>query len=83
MTTTAEELERFTQFARKRLAGDDPQPSLDELFDLWRMENPSDKHRAEDLAALEGAIADFDRGDRGRPAGELSRELRDEFGLPR
>ena len=72
-----------TQFARRHLARGAPEPSLDELFDLWRMEKPSDKHRAEDVAALAGAIADFNRGDRGRPAGELSAELRDELGLSR
>ena len=52
MTTTAQELERFTQFARRRLAGEDPEPSLDELFDFWRMEHPSDADYAENVAAV-------------------------------
>jgi len=82
MTTTAQELERFTQFARRRLAGEDPEPSLDELFDFWRMEHPSDADYAENVAAVAGAIEDFRNGDRGRPAGELSRGLREQLGLP-
>ena len=56
--------------------------SIEELFDLWRFENPSDTGYAEDVAAIAGAIADFKNGDRGRPAGELSRELREELHIP-
>ena len=59
----------------------DAEPSLDELFDLWRIENPSDANYAENVAAIAGAIEDFRNGDRGRPAGELSRELRNELGI--
>jgi len=83
MSTTARELESFTQFAKVRLAAGDAQPSLDELFDLWRIENPSDAVYAENLSAVTGAIEDFKNGDRGRPAGELSRELRKELGNPK
>lgn len=81
MTTTTQELESFTQFAKERLEAGGREPSLDELFDLWRIENPSDADYAENLAAIAGAIADFKTGDRGRPAGELSRELRRELGI--
>jgi hypothetical protein len=81
MSTTEQELESFTQFAKARLRGGEPGPSLDELFDLWRIENPSDTDYAENVAAIAGAINDFRRGDRGRPAGELSRELRKELGI--
>jgi hypothetical protein len=55
--------------------------SLDELFDLWRIENPSEFDDTENLAAIAGAIDDFRRGDRGRPAGELTRKLRYELGF--
>ncbi len=81
MSTTSQELESFTEFAKKRLGSRDPEPSLEELFDLWRMENPTESDYAENLAALSGAIEDFKNGDRGRPAGEVSRELRVELGL--
>ena len=82
MATTTQELDSFTQFAKERLEAGDPGPSLDELFDLWRIENPTDAEYAENIAAIAGAIEDFRSGDRGRPAGELSRELRIEFGIP-
>ena len=81
MTKTTQELESFTQFAKQQLNSSQPEPSLDELFDLWRLENPSDADRAETIAAVAGAINDFRGGDRGRPAGELTRELRTELGL--
>jgi hypothetical protein len=76
MTTTAQELESFVQFAKTRLAAAEIEPSLDELFDLWRMENPSDADYVENIAAIAEAIQDYKGGDRGRPAGELSDELR-------
>jgi hypothetical protein len=82
MATTEQELESFTQFAKARLHDEGPEPSLDELFDLWRTQNPCDADYAENVAAIAGAIHDFRRGDRGRPAGELSRELREELGIP-
>lgn len=81
MSTTAQELESFTEFAKKRLGGRGPEPSLEELLDLWRLENPTDADYAENLAAVSAAIEDFRNGDRGRPAGEVSRELRAELGL--
>jgi hypothetical protein len=81
MSSAEQELESFTQFAKARLRAGNPESSLDELFDLWRVENPSGTDYAEDVAALAGAVNDFRRGDRGRLAGELSRELRRELGL--
>lgn len=80
MSSTAQELESFTQFARERLGGGEAEPSLEELLDLWRIENPSDTGYAENVSAIAGAIEDFKNGDRGRPAGELSRELREKLG---
>ena len=68
MSTTAQELASFTEFAKKQLF-------------QGRFENPTESGYAEDLAALTGAIEDFSNGDRGRPAGEVSRELRVELGL--
>ena len=81
MTTTEQQLQSFTDFAKALLDSGLPQLSLDELFELWRIENPSDAEYAENLAAIAGAIDDFRRGDRGRPAPNLSRELRSQIGL--
>ncbi len=75
MATTAEELESFVEFARARLDTGERESSLEELFELWMHEHLSDPDYAENLAAIRGAIQDYQAGDRGRPAGELSREL--------
>ena len=75
ITTTAQKLESFAQFAKTRLAAAEIEPSLDELFDLWRMENPSDTAYVENVAAIVEAIHDYEANDRGRPAGGLSQEF--------
>lgn len=82
MATTTAGLESFTHFAKSHLGVGESEPSLDELFDLWRIQNPSDSDYAENVAAVAGAIEDFKQGDRGCPAGELSRQLRQELGFP-
>lgn len=81
MATTAQELDLFTQSARQQLGNGGSKLSLDELFDLWRAENPSDGLYAENVAAVNAAIADFRNGDRGTPAGKHSDRLRHEFGI--
>ncbi|NUQ64216.1 MAG: hypothetical protein HUU20_17235 [Pirellulales bacterium] len=37
--TTQQELDSSIQLAQSRLQGGGTEPSLDELFDLWRIEN--------------------------------------------
>ena len=78
--TTLQELESFSRFARSKVIGQSQAPSLDELFDLWRLENPATELADEDLAAVSAALNEFADGDRGRPAGELTAELRSKLG---
>lgn len=59
MATTKQDLDSFTQYARLRLERGDEELSIDELFDLWRTENPSPASRAEDVAAIAAAIEDL------------------------
>jgi hypothetical protein len=80
MSTVQQELERFTQFIQQRLSAGAREASLDELFDLWRHENPSDELYAENVAAIAASIDDFKRGERGTIAGEHSAELGRRFG---
>lgn len=81
MATVERELEQFRQFVQNRLGCGEADASLDELFDLWRSENPSLETHAENVAAIAASIEDFRRGERGLPAGEHSAELRRRFGL--
>jgi hypothetical protein len=81
MATTGEELDRFSTFVRQRIGTGGANLSLDDLFDLWRTENPPESLYAENVAAVNAAIADFRNGDRGTPAGEHSAQLRTQFGI--
>jgi hypothetical protein len=82
MSTTDQDLDSFSNFARQRLTEGEVQLSIDELFDLWRSENPSDVLDSENAAAIQASITDFKNGERGTVAGEHSRQLRREFGVP-
>ena len=81
MATTEQQLDSFMQFVRDRVGAGNAEASLDELFDLWRHENPSDELYAQNVAAIAASIEDFKRGERGTTAGEHSGQLRREFGL--
>ncbi len=80
MATTGEDLDRFSMFVRQRIGTGGSNLSLDDLFDLWRTENPPESLYAENVAAVNAAIADFRNGDRGTPAGEHSAQPRTQFG---
>ena len=64
MATTGEDLDRFSMFVRQRIGTGGSNLSLDDLFDLWRTENPPESLYAENVAAVNAAIADFRNGDR-------------------
>ena len=83
MTTTEQDLQSFTLFVKEQMESGDRAMSIDELFDQWRIENPSDKLYAENVAAINASILDFQQGERGTVAGEHSDKLRLEYGLPK
>lgn len=78
MSPVENDLQNFHQFALRQVHTG---RSLDELFDQWRAENPSDNLYTENVAAIHASIADFNHGERGSIAGQHSAELRQEFGL--
>jgi hypothetical protein len=81
MATAEQDLADFTSYVLHRIEAGDSDISIDELFDLWRAENPTDEQYAENVAAIQASIQDFNNGERGTLAGEHSAELRREFGL--
>ncbi len=81
MTTAQKDLDNFTTYARQVIASGQRDLSIDELFDQWRAENPSDEQYAENVAAVNASIQDFKRGERGSIAGEHSAQLRRDFGV--
>jgi hypothetical protein len=80
--TTAERLASFYHFATDRLAEGGAQPSLDELYDEWRIENPTPEEFAANVAAIQEALDEMNSGVPGRDAGEIVRELREKYQLP-
>lgn len=78
MATTEQEVESFAQFARGRLARGDEELSIDELFDLWRLEHPP----AEDALAIKASLRDMQRGETGRPFEEFADEFRRRNNIP-
>lgn len=76
---TREDVNDFANFALVQLQHGNDALSIDELYDMWRREHPDPVNHSQNVAAVRGAIDDFKSGDRGCPAGQLSRELRKEF----
>ena len=60
---TRQEIESFHQFAANQLSHEESsEVSLDEVFDLWRIANPSSQEMAESLASLGRGLADIEAG---------------------
>ena len=81
MTTTEKDLARFVRFVRDQIQSGVLNLSIDELFDQWRAQSPSDELYAENVIAINASIDDFTSGDRGTPAGEHSARLKREYGM--
>ena len=79
MSTTEQELASFTSYALQKIESGERAMSIDELFDQWRAENPSDEQYAIDVAAVQASIQDFRNGERGTLAGEHSAQLRRDY----
>ena len=80
MSVTSDELENFQRFALQKLQNGDAQ-SIEELFDLWRIEHPTPEEVSEIHAAIRQGLADIKAG-RGRPADEVMDELSRKYNLP-
>jgi hypothetical protein len=74
MTVTREELDRFHRFAAAQIEIGGAGLSFEQLFDLWRIENPTAEERAENVAAIRQALDDMAAGDVGEPAADVLRE---------
>jgi hypothetical protein len=81
MSSTLDDLAAFQQFAQQKVHAGEAE-SLDELFDLWRLEHPTAEEQAEIHEAIRQGLADIDAG-RYRPADEVMQELRAKYNLPR
>jgi hypothetical protein len=81
MSTTHDQLAAFQQFAHRKVDAGEAE-SLEELFDLWRLEHPTAQEQAEVHEAIRQGLADIEAG-RFRPANEVMQERRAKYNLPR
>jgi hypothetical protein len=65
MSTAQQDLDSFNHYARQKIESGQRDMSIDELFDQWRAENPSDEQYAENVAAIKASIQDYESGERG------------------
>jgi hypothetical protein len=80
MAATLSELEDFHRFAKQKLQNGGAE-SIEELFDLWRIEHPTPEDKAEIHAAIRRGLSDIKAG-RGRPATDVMADLSRKYNLP-
>ncbi len=79
MSIVHEELAGFHRFAEDKLRRGEAQ-SLEELFELWRIEHPTDDEEADVHEAIREGLKDIEAG-RYRPAEEVFAEIRAKYGF--
>jgi hypothetical protein len=79
MSIVHDELAGFQHFAEQKIRGGDVE-SLDELFDLWRLEHPTPDEQADVHAAIRQGLDDIQAG-RYRPADEVTTQIRAKYGV--
>ena len=77
MATSEQDIDNFSQFAKSRLKDAGADLSLEELFDQWMIENPSQ----DDAIAVQASIRDMKNGEKGRDFGDFARDFRQRNGL--
>ena len=81
MPAIQQQLESFNEFVASRIKDAKTDATIDELFDVWRLQNPTPEEHAEDLAAVKAAIEDMENGDRGIPLADHIQEMKDRYNL--
>jgi hypothetical protein len=79
--TTIEQLEQFRVFVLHRLNHGTEQHSIDELYDEWRIKNPTTNETEIDAKAIAASIRDLESGITGRPMEEFLEEFKTNRGL--
>lgn len=76
------ELREFYTFLGDRLNNGGAGLSPEEALDEWRDIHPEPFDDEDDVAAIQAAIDDLDRGEKGMPLEEFDRQMREKFNLP-
>lgn len=78
----ANELRDFHRFLSEKVTSDPANLSPEEALDEWRRLHPSAEALDEDVAAIEEALADVEKGDRGIPFDDFDRDFRARHNIP-
>ena len=79
---TAEELRDFHRFLGDKLGSDGIELSPEEVLDEWRRLHPRTQTFEEDVAAIQEALDDMAKGDRGIPFDQFDCDFRNRHNLP-
>ena len=80
-TETIDELRAFHRFLTDKLSADGIDLSPEEALDEWRRLHPQTEAFAEDATAVQEALDDVAKGDRGIPFDEFDRDFRKRHNL--
>jgi hypothetical protein len=80
MSVTKTELDRFHDFAVSLVSGAESDVTWLQLFELWRMENPSVAEYREDVAAIQESLEAMEAGQM-RPLADFDAEFRRRHGM--
>ena len=80
MSVTREELDQFHDFAVSLVSGEELDVTWLQLFELWRLENPSAAEYEENVAAIRESLDAMDAG-RIRPFPDFDSEFRKRHGI--
>ncbi len=75
MAVTQEQLDSFHRFATDKVNNGGAELSVADLYNLWRLENPTAEEQKDIDAALAEGLDDI-RAGRTQPADEVMRELK-------
>ena len=75
MSVTKTELDRFHDFAVAQVSDADADVTWLQLFELWRLENPSQAEYRENVAAIRESLEAMEAG-RMRPLADFDAEFR-------
>lgn len=76
MPVSKQQIDSFHRYATERLGNGGAELSIDELFELWRIENPTPEELYTDVLAVKAALRDMEAGDTGQRFEEFQREFR-------
>jgi len=78
---TQAQLQAFHSFALGRLNNGGNELSLDELYDEWRFNNPSESELRDNAKAIAASLDDLAQGERGVTSGEFVAEFKSRNGI--